>query len=64
MKIDVWYPGEQIAGASVTFYPNDCEYRGNLYNAAGRIIGDFSSRNSVEIERRFPGIFDEEDKKQ
>lgn len=57
MKIDVWYLGEKIAGASVTFYPHDNEYRGNLYNAQGRIIGDFSSKNSVEIEKRFPGIF-------
>ena len=63
MKIDVWYPGEQIAGASCAFYPNSGEYRGNLYNAAGRIIGDYSSLNSVEIERRFPRNFDEEDEK-
>lgn len=57
MKIDIWYPGDHIAGADCIFYPNDGEYRGNVYNANGRAIGDFSSRNSVEIERRFPGIF-------
>ena len=57
MKIDVWYPGEQIAAADCTFYPNDSEYRGNLYNAQGRMIGDYTSKKSVEIEKRFPGIF-------
>ena len=59
MKIDIWYKGEQVAAADCTFYPGDCEYRGNLYNASGRIIGDYSSKNSVEIEKHFPGIFGE-----
>ena len=60
MKIDLWNPGkEKIACASVTFYPNDCIYRGNVYNADGKAIGDFWSRDSVEIERRFPGIFND-----
>lgn len=57
MKIDIWYPKENVAAVSVAFYPNDCEYRGNLYNKKGRIIGDFTSKNSLEIEKRFPGIF-------
>lgn len=57
MKLDIWYQGETIAAADCVFYPNDFIYRGNLYNAEGRIIGDYSSRDSVEIEKRFPGIF-------
>jgi len=57
MKIDFWYPGEKIAAADCFFYPNDGEYRGNVYNAEGKMVGDFTSRNSVEIEHRFPGIF-------
>ena len=57
MQVDIWYQGEQVAAASVTFYPNNGEYRGNLYNASGRTIGDFTSKNSAEIEKRFPGIF-------
>lgn len=57
MKIDLWYPGEQIVGADFTFYPNDCEYRGNLYNENGKIVGDYTAKDSVKIERRFPGIF-------
>lgn len=59
MKIDVWYPGEHIASADCFFYPDPCEYRGNVYNAAGKPIGDYVAKNSVEVERRFPGIFDE-----
>lgn len=58
MIIDLWYPGETIAAATVTYYPNDGIYRGNVYNAEGRPIGDYSSRDSVEIGRTFPGIFD------
>ena len=57
MKIDIWYDGEEIFAADCTFYPNDGIYRGNLYNADGRMIGDYSSTDSVEIEERFPGIF-------
>ena len=59
MKIDLWYTGEHIASASFAFYPNDGEYRGNLFNEQGRIIGDYVSKSSVEIEKRFPGIFGE-----
>lgn len=58
MRIDLWYPGqEKAAYADCFFYPNDGIYRGNLYNADGKPIGDYSCRDSVEIERRFPGIF-------
>ena len=58
MKIDKWYEGEQIAGADCFFYPNEGVYRGNVYNAEGRMIGDYVCRDSVEIENRFPGIFE------
>lgn len=57
MKIDLWYKGEKIARIDCYFYPDAGVYRGNLYNADGRIIGDFSAHDSVEIEKRFPGIF-------
>ena len=59
MYIDLWYKDEHIAFADCFFYPNSCEYRGNLYNENGKAIGDYASKNSVEIEKRFPGIFDE-----
>lgn len=57
MKIDRWYQSERIAYADCYFYPNDGVYRGNLYNAEGKIIGDYVCKDSVEIEKHFPGIF-------
>jgi hypothetical protein len=58
MKIDFWYPDEKnVAYVDCYFYDSDDIYRGNLYNAEKRPIGDFSSQDSVEIEKRFPGIF-------
>ena len=57
MKIDLWYPGEKIVYADCFFYPNDCVYRGNVYNEHGKPVGDYFARDSVEIEKRFPGIF-------
>lgn len=58
MTIDKWRKG-RIAEADCFFYPNEGIYRGNLYNKNGEIIGDYSSRDSVEIEKRFHGIFGE-----
>lgn len=57
MRVDIWYEGEKAARVDCFFYPNSGEYRGNLYNKDGKAIGDFSARDSVEVERRFPGIF-------
>lgn len=59
MKIDMWYGDSAIAiaGADCFFYPNSGEYRGNIYNNNGKAIGDYTARNSVEIEDQFPGIF-------
>jgi len=59
IKMDLWNDNkpEEVAGASATFYPNAGEYRGNLYNRNGNIIGDYTADNSAEIEDRFPGIF-------
>lgn len=56
MKIDIWYKGEKIAKATMTFYPNEGIYRGNLFNEAGRVIGDWSGTDSVQIEKRFAEI--------
>lgn len=56
MTIEKWYKGEKIARADCFFYPETGIYRGNLYNKSGKIIGDYSARDSVEIEKRFPGI--------
>ena len=60
LKIDYWYKDGRenpAVYATATFYPNDGIWRGNVYDANGNIIGDYVSDNSVEIEKRFPGIF-------
>ena len=59
MKFDFWYGHtlKDVAAADCAFYGNDGIYRGNMYDNTGRIIGDFSSRDSILIEKKFPGIF-------
>lgn len=58
MKIDFWYGDtlEAIECIDYTFYPNDGEYRGNLYKG-GRAVGDYVTKNSSELEKIAPGIF-------
>ena len=59
MYIDYWYKGahKDKYFADCFFYPNEGIYRGNIYNKKGKMIGDYSSRDSLEIEKTFPGIF-------
>ena len=57
MIIDKWYQGEKIAKIDCYFYPEKSIYRGNLYNESGKIIGDYSTKNSEEIEKRFSRVF-------
>ena len=57
MTIDFWY-GNQIADVDkldVFFYPNEGVYRGNLYRA-GKMIGDYTTTSSTELEKSFPQI--------
>lgn len=60
MKFDFWYGHtlKDVAAADCAFYGNDGIYRGNMYDATGRMIGDYSARDSVLISDTFPGIFD------
>ena len=63
-KIDYWYKNgrearKEVAFVSVTFYPNEGLYRGNLFNSNKKAVGDFTSDDSVEIEEHVPGIFGE-----
>lgn len=54
MRIDMWY-GDSVKDAeSVTVYFNDLAgtYAGNIYKG-GEAIGDFSTADSVEIEKTF-----------
>lgn len=58
IKIDYWYKdGRRAVFADCFFYPNEGVYRGNVYDRDGNIIGDYTATDSVEIGRRFPGIF-------
>lgn len=61
MNFDFWYGNtlSEITNATVTFYPNESVYRGNMY-INGKCVGDFSSKDSVKIEKIFPGIFKED----
>ena len=62
MEIVMWYPDkyteQDIDSVECFWSPNDGEYRGNLLNKDGEYIGEFFCSDSVEIERYFPGIFD------
>lgn len=59
MRIDYWYGNKKkdIAFVSVSFSDIDCVYRGNIYDINKKCIGDFSTNDSTEIEKYFPGVF-------
>ena len=56
LTIDMWY-GDKFEpkkySATAAFYGNDGEYRGNIIDDSGNIIGDYTSDNSVLIEKNF-----------
>lgn len=59
VHFDWWYGkiiNLSLCTATVTFYPNEGIYRGNIYYE-GKAVGDFWSNDSVAIEKRFPNIF-------
>lgn len=58
MNFDFWYGDklEDVTGATVTFYSNDGIYKGNIYKD-GKVIGDFSCKDSVVIAETFSEIF-------
>ena len=60
MKIDLWYGDKilDVAFVSCSFSDCDCIYRGNLFDKDKRIIGDYSTHDSVEIEKQFNYQFD------
>jgi len=55
VNIDMWYGDDhkEADRIDVNFYPNGCEYRGNIYKN-GKTIGDYSCKDSVLLERAFP----------
>ena len=54
ININMWYNDtpKEADKIDITFYPNDGEYRGNIYKN-GKIIGDYSCNDSVELEKYF-----------
>ncbi len=54
IKIDMWYGNDHTEAdkIDITFYPNDGQYRGNIYKD-GKVIGDYTCNNSVELEKAF-----------
>lgn len=54
ISIDMWY-GDSYKEADkidIKFYPNECEYKGNIYKC-GDMIGDYVCDDSIELERKF-----------
>ena len=57
INLDFWYGNkpEEITRISITFYPNDGEYRGNMY-IDDKIVGDYAAYYSIAIEQTFPQL--------
>ena len=57
MYIDMWYKDKisDVDGLTVTFYPNEGVYRGNLF-IKGRYVGDYSTSDSCRLEKMFPQL--------
>ena len=57
IDFDLWRGDdlEKVDKITVFFYPNDGEYRGNLF-IKGQIVGDFVTSDSLELEKAFPQL--------
>lgn len=57
MMIDMWYKDdlEKVDKIDITFYPNDGEYRGNIY-IKGKTVGDYVCNSSIELEKTFSNL--------
>ena len=58
MNYDFWFGHKKkdVAFVSVSFSDLDCIYRGNMYDKNRKCIGDFSTYDSVKIEKAFPAF--------
>ena len=54
INIDMWYGDNHKECDKITIFFNDVDYMywGNIYKN-GKCIGDYSTNNSIEIERTF-----------
>lgn len=57
INIDMWYEDnyKEADKIDISFYPNDGEYRGNIY-INEKIVGDYTCDNSLELEKAFPQL--------
>lgn len=57
LYVDMWFGNtpEEADKITISFYPNDCEYRGNIYKD-GKIIGDYVCSDSLLLEKIFPQL--------
>lgn len=57
VNIDMWYGDDKKEAdkIDINFYPNGCEYRGNIYRN-GEIIGDYSCKDVALLEKAFPQL--------
>ncbi len=56
LKVDMWYKDMFIKKkyrADAHFNGLDSTYAGNIYNEDGKVIGDYISDDSIEIESAF-----------
>lgn len=55
MNIDFWYGNtlEDVKRIDVFFSDVDFIYRGDMYDVNGKIIGDYSCKDSVKISKTF-----------
>lgn len=54
ININMWYREDckEADKIDITFYPNDGQYRGNIY-IGEKIVGDYTCNDSVELEKAF-----------
>ena len=55
-KVDMWYNHpfiKKVYFADAFFSDCDCVYRGNIYDENGKVVGDYTTTDSVWIENSF-----------
>ena len=57
IRFDMWHKDDYKTAdkIDVFFYPNDGEYRGNIY-INNKCVGDYVCNDSVELENSFPQL--------
>ena len=55
MIIDMWndHKRREVKHISIYFYPNNGYYSGNLYDKEYKTIGDYTTKDSLEIKKYF-----------